>query len=430
MSDHAISGNQSLASSTPQNSSPFQSLFLSLTRPLPQNTQSDPYTPYFVLFQHCQYLVQRLAAAELDQSSQLYKHAGLLTPKETSVKDARGDLFVKEAWKECVKRCSGRVIVVKCSDSVNFGYAQDSGKNRKDRELDKLFGENGAVVDLHSDPLGWNSDCGSDVINAEINPKQFKGIATKLQSILSVIQEAANFISSQTGLKDETATGENTSIQPIPVIFDSMSPLLLHHGVEKVTILFARLKQSTETFITSPIFIPTLSETLPPAGNRILEEYADAVLTLSGGKLLIAKRSARVGGMVCGGFSGGLRLTKDEQSFEIGGNGGNSNDLVLLKKGSEPNVNNTRTKETKSDFEDVETGTKRLNLQDVPAKKDALSNENNSKQRPVLRHEDDASDRGTTQEVAPKPTPRIYLEEDDPEFDDLDEEDPDDDLDI
>lgn len=425
MSDHAITGNQSLASSTPQNSSPFQSLFLSLTRPLPQNTQSDPYTPYFVLFQHCQYLVQRLAAAEPDQSgsSQLYKHARLLTPKETSVKDARGDLFVKEAWRECVKRCSGRVIVVKCSDSVNFGYAQESRKNRKDKELDKLFGENGAVVDLHSDPLGWNSDCCSDV-NADITPKQFKGIATKLQSILSVIQEAANFISSQTGLKDETATGENASIQPIPVIFDSISPLLLHHGVEKVTILFARLKQSTETFITSPIFIPTLSETLPPAGNRILEEYADAVLTLSGGKLLIAKRSARVGGMVCGGFSGGLRLTKDEQNFEI------SNDLVLLKKGSEPNMNNTRTKETKSEIEDVETGTKRLNLQDASARKDALSNENNSKQRPVLRHEDDASDRSATQELAPKPTPRIYLEEDDPEFDDLDEEDPDDDLDI
>jgi len=339
------------------------------------------------------------------------------------VKDARGDLFVKEAWRECVKRCSGRVIVVKCSDSVNFGYAQDSRKNRKDRELDKLFGENGAVVDLHSDPLGWNSDCGLDVnAAAGISPKQFKGIATKLQSILSVVQEAANFISSQTPLKENTAIGENASIQPIPVIFDSISPLLLHHGVEKMTILFSRLKQ---TFITSPIFIPTLSETLPPAGNRMLEEYADAVLTLSGGKLLIAKRSARVGGMVCGGFSGGLRLTKDEQHFEIGGN---SNDLVLLKKGSEPN--NTRTKETKSDLADVEKGTKRLNLQDVPAKQAVLANENNFKQRPVLRHEDDASDRSTTQEVAPKPTPRIYMEEDDPEFDDLDEEDPDDDLDI
>ena len=35
-----------------------------------------------------------------------------------------------------------------------------------------------------------------------------------------------------------------------------------------------------------------------------------------------------VGGMVCGGFIGGLKLIKDEQHFEIEGNGSHPNELV------------------------------------------------------------------------------------------------------
>jgi len=415
MSDHAISGKQ--ASSTPQNSTPFQSLFLGLTRPFSsESTTSNSYTPYLVLFQHNQHLIQRLIAAEPDQSSQLYKHAGLLTPKETSVKDARADLFVKEAWRECVKRCSGRVIVVKCSESIDFGYGKETRKNRKNRELVKLFGDNGVVVDLCSDPLGWDADCGT---HAERNTavKAFKAQATKLQSVLLVLQEAAQYITLQTSQDDDTTTNTKPTIQPIPIIFDSMTPLLLHHGVEKVTMLFSRLKQSGEKSIISPIFVPTLSEILPPSGNRILEEYADAVLTLNGGKLLIAKRSARLGGMICGGFSGGLRLTKDEQHFEIEGNG-----LVLLKKGSESS--SKEIKEATNDLNDIERGAKQMNLNEN------TSTEKKSTQRPVLKHEEDKSEANNAKEGSSKPSPKIFLEEDDPEFDDLDEEDPDDDLDI
>jgi hypothetical protein len=419
MSDHAISGKQ--ASSTPQNSTPFQSLFLSLTRPFSSESIScNPYTPYLVLFQHNQHLIQRLIAAEPDQSAQLYKNAGLLTPKETSVKDGRADLFVKEAWRECVKRCSGRVIVVKCSQSIDFGCDKEIRKNRKNRELDKLFGENGVVVDLFSDPLGWDADFRSDA-NVECSSvaTTFKAQATKLQSVLLVLQEAAQYISSQTSLDD----GTTETIQPIPIIFDSITPLLLHHGVEKVTMLFSRLKQSVEKTIISPIFVPTLTEILPSSGNKILEEYADAILTLNGGKLTIAKRSARVGGMVCGGLSGGLRLTKDHQHFEIEGNGNNSNGLVLLKKGMESS--SKVMKEEKNDLHDIESGAKRLNLSD-----NTSSMEKNSTQRPILQHEEDKSEASNTKEVSSKPAPRIFLEENDPEFHDLDEEDPDDDLDI
>ena len=46
--------------------------------------------------------------------------------------------------------------------------------------------------------------------------------------------------------------------------------------------------------------------------------------------------------------------------------------------------------------------------------------------RVILRHEDD----NVTSESSTTLKPHIYLQDDDPEFDDMDEEDPDDDLDI
>jgi hypothetical protein len=127
--------------------------------------------------------------------------------------------------------------------------------------------------------------------------------------------------------------------------------------------------------------------------------------------------------MVCGGLSGGLRLTKDHQHFEIEGNGNNSNGLVLLKKGMESS--SKVMKEEKNDLHDIESGAKRLNLSD-----NTSSIEKNSTQRPILQHEEDKSEASNTKEVSSKPAPRIFLEENDPEFHDLDEEDPDDDLDI
>ena len=54
-------------------------------------------------------------------------------------------------------------------------------------------------------------------------------------------------------------------------------------------------------------------------------------------------------------------------------------------------------------------------------------------QRPVLKHEQEkgtGSESNSSFEAIQKQAPKIFMEEDDPEFDDLDEEDPDDDLDI
>ena len=358
-----------------------------------------------------------------------------------SAKDSRGDLFIMEAWKECVERCRGRIIYVKCCDSLDLGieFSNDEDHNgertrrrNRNKGLEKMFVENGVLVDLYSDPLGWDSEDDEHDYGGKI----FKGQITKLKSILSTIQQAAQHIhkSKQQEMLHDVASQE----QPIPIIFDSTTPLLIHHGVQKLTLLLTHLKQAAtgSNPIVSPIFMPTLSEMLPPSLLRILEDYSDAVLTLNGGELSIAKRSARMGGMISSGFSGGLRLTKDVQLFDIEvkeNRGSTESKLVLRKKIDHGGNDKKKVTKKKKDVEDVAIMTDKLDINSGEGGLKSFTTSNKDKDnRPILKHEDeDSGVSKTAAKAAPnKPTPRIYMEDDDPEFDDLDEEDPDDDLDI
>mmetsp|Transcript_3488 Transcript_3488/g.6599 ORF Transcript_3488/g.6599 Transcript_3488/m.6599 type:complete len:437 (-) Transcript_3488:48-1358(-) len=436
MSDHATLP-KSHCSVTPQNTSAFHSLFRSVTRPVPLSSGSNnSFAPYFILFQHTRHFSQRLIAAEPDSTSQVYRNAGLLTPKETSIKDSRGDLFVKEAWRECVNGCSGKVILVKCSDSLDFGFESGGGGNHTQDERNdnayNMFVENGVLIDLSCDPLDWDSDS-SNNDEKQDGVHTIKGGMCDLNSILLALQNAATHIASTS----RSSSGSTCTTHPVPIIFDSFTPLVLYHGVEKVHILLTALKQSqtkkktTSTAFLSPIFAPVLSEIIPPSGNRILEDYADAVMTLYGGKLSIAKRSARNGGMVSCGLSGGLRLVKEVQHFELKDLAWN--ELVLIK-GDKQDIGNVTQKRNDSEVD--------ASVQDVIEKTEKIkihATKEKGKVRPTLMHENDDEGSSSLQQLQQqqdkereqrKPKPVIYLEENDPEFQDLDEEDPDDDLDI
>jgi hypothetical protein len=202
------------ASVTPRNATPFHSIFLALTRSIPKEIVKN-YIPYLISFQHSNHLVQRLTAAQPDRSSTVYKNAGLLTPKEMSEKDSKGDLFIKEAWNECVERCEGRVIYVKCCDSVDLGI--ESAERGAD--FTSLFKQNGAMVDLCADPIGWDSDEEDDE-NYD-SPTIFMGQITNLKSILSAIKQAEQHIYESAKRKDHFHDEEVSQYQPhqpIPLI--------------------------------------------------------------------------------------------------------------------------------------------------------------------------------------------------------------------
>lgn len=377
-----------------------------------------------------------------------------MNPKERSLRDIHGGmLFIHETWKECVSRCDGRVIFVSCLDHIKFG-------SDGDREVG-LFENNGVVVDLFSDPLGWDDEGESDSCGENVGVKTIKGHVSKMKSISSSIHKAAEYIQ-KSREKDRSGYGAdgNGCFKPTPIIFDSVTTILLHHGVEKLTVLLTHLKQNEGNRIRgrynsalSPIFLPCLVETLSSSCHQILEDYADAVMTLNGGRVSIAKRSARSGGMVCGGLSGGVRLIKDIQLFDIddgrlklktkNGNqcrrqndkeDGSDNHKKEVSKGGPTNDTAiTRLANQSNEVEQISSQTRGLRLDESSEKRP-----NRGHQRPVLKHQSDEQPRkkdlteslqASTTSIN-KPAPRIFMEENDPEFDDFDEEDPDDDLDI
>mmetsp|Transcript_15813 Transcript_15813/g.23773 ORF Transcript_15813/g.23773 Transcript_15813/m.23773 type:complete len:515 (+) Transcript_15813:97-1641(+) len=509
---HGESTGKKLSAAT----SPFQSIFLTTTRPIPSlnskaiaSSSSCCYRPYVILFQHSTKLSQRIIASDPQRSSsssksaskskcvaknnktknggdddddddtaKIYQNAGIETPKEMSVKDNTGLLFVIEAWKECTKRCHGKVIFVQTSASntilgknnISAGASTNTSRNsrrHRDREYES-FVSNGAIIDLHSDPMGWDDDANDeryeeDDKNDSKQPTVFKGQTNNLQSILQCISNAVHHINNNndtTGDAGDKGTSKDDEQQPIPIIFDTITPLLIHHGIHKFTMLLSHIKRSFSSSSTSssssnnskhdktlnvvsPIFIPTLMEYLPPSSNQVIEDYCDAIISLYGGKLHIAKRSASSGGnggMIYPGFSGGKRLTKETQSFQLNHKTG---DLILLHSKSKSNLDRQKVplvspSTTYDNDNESNIGLEKKNEknnQEGLAESHTFHRNHGKKSSILLQHESDDVGEGPSKYVEEqkeevKPTPRIYIEDNDPEFDDLDEEDPDDDLDI
>ena len=529
MTEQTTSSNKSNSSAQ---TTPFQSIFLSTTRPIPIQTAPDQrssniisYTPYTILFQHSTSLHQRIIASEPtsssssssntngtnrnnnalnnnksedDDTTKIYENAGIQIPKQTQMKNNLGHLFIKEAWVECIRRCHGRVILVQttaASSSIlysggrsNAGNGDDGtssfGKNRGGREEQSMFESNGALIDLYSDPLGWDIDDDNEEEEGKDNSEEhalieedehededekvpnkqrhaaklpvFHGQSGNLESILHAIQQCVKHLSSHASSTDSNHHQQQQ--QPIPIIFDSITPLLIHHGVPKFLLFVTQLKQQATTSfdhhntrktnnqklksstIISPIFIPSLLEYIkPPSLHQQMEDYSDAVMTLCNGQLNITKRSANRnrslggGGMVYPGFSGGIRLMKEVQYF---GYDVSKKELVLFNNNSS-NTNRKKTVENeaerKVEEEKEDVGSyydhKRKNVND-----DTMMNERKKSSSILLKHESEEKGKADTDtiggESGTKKVPRIFIEDNDPEFDDLDEEDPDDDLDI
>jgi hypothetical protein len=94
-----------------------------------------------------------------------------------------------------------------------------------------------------------------------------------------------------------TVKQQQTQQQPIPIVFDSLSPLLQYHGVENFILMLKCLRRvavSTPTTIPtdggtssssypsilSPIVAPVLYESMRPSEHRSLEDVADALIHL------------------------------------------------------------------------------------------------------------------------------------------------------
>ena len=275
---------------------------------------------------------------------------------------------------------------------------------------------------------------------------------------------AASIASADDGEEAAIATAEE-----VPVIFDSIVPLLSFHGPAKTLRFLRRLLGrglSSNTRASSSggddtntcrryrqTIVPMLVESIRPADMRRFEDEADSIVTLSGGEMRTMRRGGGDGKV--GGAAG--RLGTDIQQFALE----QQTERVVLLNPSEQNdrerkkrvVAQRRTKgttESSADKSLLQPATDKLASMEIAGPSPLLvppqgGSSTSQRARPTLQIGEEGRDAATDASAATKeragdsaaqnqPTtksgPRIFVQDDDPEFDDIDEEDMDDDLDL
>ena len=361
-----------------------------------------------------------------------------------------GPFLVRQAFEELCQRCDGAVVFVsllgtsgvldfdELEDQVHDdnGYAtirSDEGANsnlqgpKKRSSALKSFRRNGAWVDLSSDPFGWDDNDDETEDNIISDSFVHKAAMNKLQPIAMAIRNAASQIENRRAstLAAEQRGKKKQMQQPIPIVFETLTPLLQLHGVQKVSLLLkslGRMLSSTRAVsngrqpILSPIVAPVLYESLCPSEHRSLEDIADAMvhLNLMGAQhQSVSTANERKSTQI---KSGVLDLVRR-------GGGGSGLGGKLIRHCVPIHVMKSVSTESRDGCYWI------IDHDDTPDEpEDAKSNQQNTN---AGKSEQNGAQSASSVAVAAPSRPRIYLEDDDPEFDDFDEEDDlDDDLDL
>lgn len=405
--------------SSSKEKNPWDALFASVTRPIPPASNGNLSDGYTILIQHSITAAsQRSHSLSSTQSNNnaLSAMTNMTISKSNSSK-SKGELFgmggpflVRRAFDELCSRCEGSVVFVSLlgnsgvidldalKEDSQFGDAWVGANHDDGLNAFSLFRQNGAVVDLASNPFGWDdetqdSSCGFITISSMIN----------LQSIADAIRDAAAKVKSKNTTHQEKS---NDAKKPIPIIFDSLTPLLAFHGAQNASRLLQSFKKGTsEQSALSPIVAPILYESITPSDHRILEDMADAFMTLQF-RNEISKNDAIASGVLDlvrrgGGCLGG-KLMRGVVAVNIV----KATDDQKQIASSDPRVGCCWMIECEANHEEEKLKVKQ-NIAEAKANKEE------------------------GKEAQQKSRPRIYLEDNDPELIDFDEEDDiDDDLDL
>ena len=359
-----------------------------------------------------------------------------------------GPFLVRQALYDLSTKCNGRVVFVSVAGTTGI-LDLDALHDNNGASSVRLFRQNGACVDLSSNPFGWNDE---DNNNCNNNSFVKKATMSNLQSLASAIRQAAsNVIISRRKdeavddiRKDQKSKSEgNLQLQqPIPIIFETMTFLLQLHGVERITVLLKSLgrmtildnnndnKSNSTSSVLSPIIVPVLYESICLSDHRTLEDCSDAMVSL---KLMDT--------VTCATTSINAVNAKDDKDIVVvtgvmdlvrrGGGGGNGGLGGKLMRHFVP-IHILRSKTTTNTMGDTRNSCYWIvgsddkdNTRQEGEEDDDVTEKGNTQMR---SSHNTALDQSPTSSAAPKSSrPQIYLQDDDPDFQDYDE---DDDLDL
>ena len=389
-----------------------------------ENHPSPSPPSYRILLQTSYSLRSRTTAAEPVENPHLYKRAGLLTPPERAIRDIHGAsetawllrLVELAAQQQQRQRQKQKVSDSDASTAKTGSIIFLTTKARPDdysiiQELPQDIRKNVQVIDIGSrDPFGWEEK------EKDIDD----GKATTFANINDLRQVYRR-------LKEEFDRASTSGTQVI-LIWQSLTPLIMVHGFKKVLRLLCALPSCLQVWHVN-------LQIMTPKQHAQLEDASNAILYLHGGEMNIIRQGIRERGNVLRQklpfrLEAIVSDTHEQRRFRIveeaEDEGGRNNDDDDHHSSKAANSASDKDENGSNAIVVAKTGNIESSHPDGRSRGAPLQIEESD----GGRNERVGGNVSSENELAGPHRPRIYLEDDDPEFDDFDEEDPDDDLDI
>ena len=377
---------------------------------------------YRILLQTTYSLKTRSSAAEPVENPHLYKRAGLATPAERAIRDIRG--ASETAWLlHLVELAAQQGQKTKDLDGANNSTADPTSiiflatkPGSEDcsllQELPQDVRSKVRVLDIGSrDPFGWEekeNDAGDGTSTGFTLVNNLRQLYRRLQ-----------------GEFDRTTGNSGTRVI---LIWQSLTPLIVLHGFKKVLRLLCALPTCLQIW-------PVNSQSLTPEQNAQLEDASNAILYLHSGEMNIIRQGIRERGNV-------LRQKLPFRLEAIVSDRHTQNRFRIVKEAEVEEIVNNGDDDDNRSVKSARNSDKegyRSNAIAEDKSRMVESSSVDSRSRGAqfrIEESDGGRKEGTGGNLSSENglttphRPRIYLQDDDPEFDDFDEEDPDDDLDI
>lgn len=389
---------------------------------LQKNDIGSPQLPfsssYRVLLQCSYSLGLRITAAEPSENLLLYKRARLATPPERAFRDIQGAsetawlLRLIELSVQYQQRQNAKVPDSNTSEtgnsSVIFLRTKTQSKNCiLLEELREDFRREVKVIDVCSHDTfgrgGSRNDMDHDKTNGRSNNH-------KLRELFRILQQEL--------------IRASTSKTPAIFIWQSLTPLIAVHGFQNTLRLLCSLRCCLQVW-------PVNLQVMTPKQHTKLEDASNAILCLSGGEMNMIRQGIRERGNV-------LRQSLPFRLEPVISDIHNHRRFRLVEETEdEISRNDQHDDHIKSDAGESNRNDMK-HSKTISADK-SRSTESSNRSRGLYvhlkeseggRNENKGANFSAESDVRSPSQPRIYLQDDDPEFNDFDEEDPDDDLDI
>ncbi|KAL3943853.1 MAG: hypothetical protein SGBAC_002055 [Bacillariaceae sp.] len=249
--------------------------------------------------------------------------------------------------------------------------SQPSPITRKLTSLSNDENTNITVINAAVDPWGWDDEC-----------KDF----SSMQNLQELYEQLS------TAIKQKSSA---------VLAWESLASLMVAHGFELTHQFLTSFESCMQVW-------PIRIELLTPVQHSTLEDDAQALLHLRGGEMTMIRQGVRERG----------NTLRQALPFRL--EGGKLVELEIEDPSPPPS----------EEVEGKSTATDKTSSSSISSPAPVATTSGSSRKIQLKMEEDDESKKAEMNTPNTPNRPRIYLQDDDPEFDDMDEEDPDDDLDI